>query len=210
LRKVRPTLSAPEADQLDMNLPVRVTRFTKREDAESAVKTLGVGGAKAQFEVVPIGPDIARGWGKRRSVAEDYLFDSPALPGVVRIGPDLANIGIRQPDISWHLRHLYAPKSEVKDSTMPSYPFLFEKRKVGRTPSPDALVLSGETGEKLKGYEIVPTADGKALASYLVSLRSDVPLYVSPISVAAAAPPAGDTNTPAAAFNAATNAPASK
>ena len=209
LRKVKPALSAPEAEQFLNRIPLEVARFTKREDAEAAVKTLSVGGAKAQFLIVPVGPDMARGWGKRRNVAEDYLFDSPTLLGAVRIGPDLANIGARQPDINWHLRHLYAPKSEVKGSTMPSYSYLFEKRKVGRERSPEALALPGELAEKFKGYEILPTAEGKALAAYLVSLRSDAPLFISPISVASAPPAAGTTNAPPAPSGP-TNAPASK
>jgi len=209
LRKVKTGVSAPEAEQLLERLPLDVARFTNREDAEAAVKTLGVGGTKAHFLVVPVGPDMARGWGKRRSVAEDYLFDAPALPGGVRIGPDLANIGVRQPDINWHLRHLYAPRSEVKGSTMPSYPYLFEKRRAGREASPDALALTGKLAAE-KGYEIVPTAEGKALAAYLVSLRSEAPLFISPISVASAAPAGGDTNAPAGGAGAATNAPATK
>jgi cytochrome c oxidase cbb3-type subunit 2 len=209
LRKVKPVLSAPDAEQLLSRIPVEIARFHSRDEAEAAVKTLSIGGAKAQFLIVPVGPDIARGWGKRRNVAEDYLFDSPTLLGSVRIGPDLANIGVRQPDINWHLRHLYAPKAEVKGSTMPSYPYLFEKRKAGRQPSPEALALPAEFAEKMKGYEIFPTPDAKALAAYLVSLRSDAPLFISPISVASAAPVEGATNAPAAA-GAATNAPASK
>jgi cytochrome c oxidase cbb3-type subunit 2 len=209
LRKVKPALSAPDAEQLLSRIPVEVARFHSRDEADAAVKTLSIGGAKAQFLIVPVGPDIARGWGRRRNVAEDYLFDSPTLLGSVRIGPDLANIGVRQPDINWHLRHLYVPKAEVKGSTMPSYPYLFEKRKAGRQPSPEALALPAEFAEKMKGYEIFPTADAKALAAYLVSLRSDAPLFISPISVASAAPVEGATNAPAAA-GAATNAPASK
>src|SRR4026209_1868625 len=38
------------------------------------------------------GTDVARGWGIRRTVAQDYLHDRPALIGSLRIGPDLANI----------------------------------------------------------------------------------------------------------------------
>lgn len=64
--------------------------------------------------------------------------------------------------------------------------------------------------EKLKGYEIFPKADAKALAAYLVSLRSDAPLFISPMSVASAAPVDGTTNSPAANAGATTNAPASK
>jgi cbb3-type cytochrome oxidase cytochrome c subunit len=209
VRKVKPVLAAVEADQLLNKIPMEVARFAKREDAEAAVKILSVGGAKAQFLIVPVGHDISRGWGKRRNVAEDYLFDSPTLLGSVRIGPDLANIGVRQPDINWHLRHLYAPKAEVKGSTMPSYPYLFEKRKTGRYPSPEALGFAGESAVE-KGYEIVPTSDAKALAAYLVSLRSDAPLFISPISVASVAPAGAATNAPVASGSAATNAPVSK
>jgi cytochrome c oxidase cbb3-type subunit 2 len=43
------------------------------------------------------GADIARNWGQRRSVARDYIFDRPHLMGTMRTGPDLANIGARQP-----------------------------------------------------------------------------------------------------------------
>ena len=65
------------------------------------------------------GPDIERGWGKRRSVAEDYLFDSPVMLGSRRVGPDLANVGIRQPDANWHLLHLYDPRLEVTGPPCP-------------------------------------------------------------------------------------------
>jgi cytochrome c oxidase cbb3-type subunit 2 len=37
--------------------------------------------------------DLERGWGMRRSVARDYIYENPPLLGSVRIGPDLANIG---------------------------------------------------------------------------------------------------------------------
>src|SRR5258708_685711 len=44
------------------------------------------------------GTDIARGWGDRRTVPRDYLYEHPLLLGSMRTGPDLANIGARQPD----------------------------------------------------------------------------------------------------------------
>ena len=47
-----------------------------------------------------------------------------------------------------------------------------------------------------EGYEIVPKPEAKALAAYLVSLRSDTPLYEAPLT------------PPPAAESAATNAPA--
>ena len=87
---------------------------------------------------------------------------------------------------------------------MPSYRFLFQKRKIERGSSPDALVLPNEPG-----YELVPTAQAKALTAYLLSLRADAPLFDAPFTVPAAATPAGTNAAAPAATNApATNAPA--
>jgi cytochrome c oxidase cbb3-type subunit 2 len=127
------------------------------------------------------------------------------MPGSLRAGPDLANVGIRQPDPHWHLRHLYAPKSQVSDSSMPSYRYLFEKRKVARAPSPDALALPGKWAAP-DGFEIVPKPEAQALAAYLVSLRADAPLFVAPFTPAAPAAVVS-TNSPADTAATATNAP---
>jgi cbb3-type cytochrome oxidase cytochrome c subunit len=151
-------------------------------------------GAKAEVRLTALGPDIERGWGQRRTVAQDYLFDYPVQLGSLRIGPDLANVGARRLDADWQLRHLYAPRSEVQDSTMPPYRFLFEKRKVGAKPSPDALQLSGDFAPP-KGYEIVPKPEAIALAAYLLSLRADAPLFEAPLTTASMSP--AETNTPA-------------
>src|SRR5437667_11579508 len=40
-----------------------------------------------------LGVDLSRGWGPRKTVAQDYMGDYPVLLGSQRIGPDLANIG---------------------------------------------------------------------------------------------------------------------
>ena len=70
-------------------------------------------------------PDFDRGWG-RATVAGDYAYDAPHLLGTMRTGPDLMNIGARQPSEQWHLGHLYQPRAYVPGSIMPSYPYLFE------------------------------------------------------------------------------------
>jgi cytochrome c oxidase cbb3-type subunit 2 len=188
-------------------LPKVFFRSSNRQAANAAAKTLNATSAKAQLWIVPVGPDITRGWGRRRSVAEDYLFDSPVMPGSQRVGPDLANVGARLPDANWQLRHLYAPRLEAKESTMPPYRFLFEKRPVGRRPSPEALTLVGDLAPG-PGYEIVPRPAAKALAAYLISLRADAPLFDAPLSVPAPAGPPASTNAPAAPAAASTNAPA--
>jgi cbb3-type cytochrome oxidase cytochrome c subunit len=182
------------------DLPKSVLSSVTRERANALVKALTDAGARAQLWIVPVGADIKRGWGKRRSVAEDFLFDSPVMLGSQRIGPDLANIGVRRPDPNWHLRHLFDPAHEVAGSTMPPYRFLFQKRRIQRAPSAEALILSGRSPAE-PGYEIVPTAEANALAAYLVSLRADASLFVAPLTMPA--PAAADTNAPAG-----TNAPA--
>lgn len=69
----------------------------------------------------------------------------------------------------WHHRHLYNPRSINFDSTMPSYRFLYEKRRIGAQPAADAVKLSGP-GAPEAGWEIVPTYDAQALVAYLTSL----------------------------------------
>lgn len=183
-------------------LPGPIRRGLDKDEADMIVRQLKSAGAKAEVHYVPVGPDIAWGWGARRTVARDYIYDNPVLLGSLRVGPDLANVGARLPDPDWHLRHLYAPRLEVKDSPMPPYRFLFEQKKIGRQPSPDALQLPAEFAPP-KGYEIVPRHEAKALVAYLVSLQSSTVLFETPMT----APTAPTTNsTPAAAS--ATNSPA--
>jgi cytochrome c oxidase cbb3-type subunit 2 len=155
-----------------------------KADADAAVGKLSAAGGKAEITINAIGPDIARGWGLRGSVAEDYLYDHPVQLGSLRAGPDLADEASRLPDANWQLVHLYAPRSLVEGSMMPPYRYLFEVRKIGRKPSPDALMLPPELAQA--GREIVPTPEAKELAAYLLSLRVDVPLPDAPVT-----PPGG-------------------
>jgi cytochrome c oxidase cbb3-type subunit 2 len=206
LLKVKPDLSEPRASQWLSSLPQPVLQGLQPAEADAAVKALNGAGAKAAVSVVPLGPDLARGWGKRRNVARDFLFDYPVVLGSQRIGSDLANLGARQPDAGWHLRHLYAPRLEVKGSAMPPYRFLFEKRKIQRSPSPDAMVLPPDLAPP-PGYEIVPKPEAGALVAYLLSLRADAPLFEAPLTVASAPAAPAATNAPAAPDLTAANAP---
>jgi cytochrome c oxidase cbb3-type subunit 2 len=122
-----------------------------------------------QVRPADAGSDIARGWGQRRTVPRDYLRDQVAVMGTMRTGPDLSNIGVRNPSDSWHLLHLYKPQLTSPGSTMAPFPFLFEKVKAGPQPRADALSLPAE--ERIPGYELIPTDDALALVAYLKSLR---------------------------------------
>lgn len=128
-----------------------------------------------------MGLDIARGWGTRRTVARDYLFDTPPFLGTARIGPDLANVGSpnwrdeakgspapEKRDAQWHLLHLYSPNVIVRDTNHPPYRYLFNKRKISGQRSGNALHLPA--GEVSEGMEVVPTAAAEALVGYLLSL----------------------------------------
>ena len=205
LLKVKPGATAVELEKLIAEpMPVTVRKDVTRSVADAAVEKLQPTGAKAEVKVIPTGLDLARGWGKRRSVAEDFLFDQPVMLGSQRIGPDLADVGSRQPSAERHLLHLYNPKIFEKKSVMPPYRFLFEKRKIGREPSPNALKFPAEFAPE-PDSEIVPSDQAKALAAYLVSLRADTVIFETPMTVAIAstnavptnAPPAGATNGPA-------------
>jgi cbb3-type cytochrome oxidase cytochrome c subunit len=163
-------------------------------DADAAndlLQHISAAGCKAEVQVVATGTDIARSWGMRRSVAEDFLWDDPVQLGDIRIGPDLADVGARLGNANWQLLHLYAPQSVVKGSVMPPFRFLFETRKITGAPSPDALQLPKELAPPA-GFEVVPTDDAKNLVAYLLSLRADVPLYDAPFTVLQAS-----TNSPA-------------
>ena len=182
---------------LSAGLPKTILHNVSIGNAKKAAKAVRDAGAESRVDVVPVGADIERGWGKRRSVAQDYIYDSPVMLGSQRVGPDLANVGARLPDAKWQLLHLYAPRTVVPDSVMPSYKFLFEQRKINGQPSPDALPLEGDYAPPA-GYEVVPRAEAKALVAYLLSLHAGAPLYEAPLSVASApAATAAATNSPA-------------
>jgi len=158
---------------------LKLTGLTK-EEADAASDKISAAGGKTEIHIITTGPDIARGWGMRQSVADDFLHDNPVQLGSLRAGPDLSNIGARA-DANWQLLHLYAPQSVVKGSTMPPFRYLFEVRKIGREPSPNALKLPPEFAPPA-GYEVVPKPEARELAAYLSSLRATVPLYDAPIS----------------------------
>lgn len=122
-----------------------------------------------------LGSDINHGWGARRSLAEDYLFEQPVMTGSVRIGPDLSNVGNKfdTNNVAGAYLRLYAPELITPKTVMPSYKFLFEKRKIGFFRSPDAVSLPDQVAPP-PGYEIVPTDEAKALVSYMMNLTRTV------------------------------------
>lgn len=90
------------------------------------------------------GADQKRSFGLRRTVSRDYIFDNPTMLGTSRTGPDLANIGTRNPSEAWHHTHMLNPRSANAWSIMPSFPFLYVREKVVGARSDKALSLGRE------------------------------------------------------------------
>ena len=104
----------------------------------------------------------------RGSVAGDYAFEVPPLLGTQRTGPDLANVGIRQPSEVWNLIHLYNPRAVVPTSVMPGYPWYFEHKDEAEegdvtVPIPD--------GFKPADQIVVAKPEAMQLVRYLQTLR---------------------------------------
>jgi cbb3-type cytochrome c oxidase subunit II len=119
--------------------------------------------------VRPLKQDLVFG---RPSIAGDYAYATPELLSDHRNGPDLSNIGARQPSVMWQYIHLWNPRAVVPDSIMPRYPWLFQVKKVAAkgdevVPLPPGFAPPGEV--------VVSTPDSWALVSYLESLKQ-VPL----------------------------------
>jgi cytochrome c oxidase cbb3-type subunit 2 len=124
--------------------------------------------------------DATQGFGKRASVARDFAYQPASFAGASRLGPDLTNVALRKKDSAWHHQHLLLPESVSPGSMMPSYAFLYEKKKMVGQPSAEALKLPS-TYPLQEGYEIVPTEDAKALVAYLLSLNQSYSLPESPL-----------------------------
>ena len=77
------------------------------------------------------------------SEAQDSAFDRPFQWGSRRIGPDLARVGGKYPDI-WHYRHLMDPRQISEGSIMPPYAFL-----------EDARIDADGTAAKMRGMRSV-------------------------------------------------------
>src|SRR5437899_1948944 len=106
---------------------------------------------------------------------------------------------------AWHHVHLYSPRSINLDSNMPSYRFLYEKRRIAGERSADALQLSGADAPP-EGWEVVPSYDAKCLVAYLMGLNQSHPL--KDVRSVSGAPVAGASSAAAAQSASLSPAPA--
>ncbi|MCQ6958359.1 cytochrome c [Mucilaginibacter aquariorum] len=121
--------------------------------------------------------DMDKMWGTRPSIAADYARNvrtdvwrnTANLMGSERTGPDLMNIGNRQPSEDWHLLHLYNPRSVVAQSIMPAYSWLFDVKEYA-FPEDVVVNVPDEFRQGVTG-KIIATKGALALVAYLKSFK---------------------------------------
>jgi cytochrome c oxidase cbb3-type subunit 2 len=113
-----------------------------------------------QVRRADLGNDIDRKWGTRQSWARDYIHQGRPQLGLVRVGPDLANVGTRVTSAADVYKLLYQGTA-----TMPAYSFLFNESPAGAQT--DAIAVG-----QVDGRQIVPTRRAMDLAAYILSLNS--------------------------------------
>lgn len=132
------------------------------------------------MRVLPLATDPAGGFRRRpeaalgaQSVPGDYVYDLPHLLGTARIGPDLLNIGARQPSRDWHLAHLYDPRSAVAQSIMPRFPWLFADK---TSTDPEDVMVAVPAPLRRPGVSVVATREALDLYEYLLGMNHTYPL----------------------------------
>jgi cytochrome c oxidase cbb3-type subunit 2 len=104
----------------------------------------------------------------RPSAPGDFAYQTPELLGSERTGPDLTNIGVRQPSAVWQYMHLYNPRSVVPQSIMPPFAWMFDvvdSAPTGVDPVPVPKPYAPAHGV------VIPTPRAVALVAYLASLK---------------------------------------
>ena len=104
----------------------------------------------------------------RPSAPGDFAYQTPELLGSERTGPDLTNVGERQPSTVWQYIHLYNPRAVVPQSIMPPFAWLFEV--LDQAP-PGMTAGAVADGHAPTHGVVVPTHDAQALIAYLLSLK---------------------------------------
>lgn len=174
--------------ELVANAKVAITEGEEQWSEIEVLVRLLKNKAGAQFKLQPVAsdwPDMQNGVALRQSVSRDFLFDAHAMPGVMRIGPDLSNVGGRLMDDNAAYAHLYNPQSTGKSSHMPPYRYLFHRKEIveGEALPSAAITVTKESNKQSvePGYAVTPTAKAKALLAFLKSLRTDSALPEAPL-----------------------------
>jgi cytochrome c oxidase cbb3-type subunit II len=104
----------------------------------------------------------------RPSAPGDFTYQTPELLGSERTGPDLTNVGQRQPSVIWQYIHLYNPRAVVPQSIMPAFDWMF--RVVDSAPHGVTPIALPKAYAPTHGV-VVPTRDAESLVGYLLALK---------------------------------------
>jgi cytochrome c oxidase cbb3-type subunit 2 len=104
----------------------------------------------------------------RPSAPGDFKYQTPELLGSERTGPDLTNIGARQPSSVWQYIHLYNPRAVVPESIMPSFNWMFDV--LAQAPDGATQVPLPARYAPAHGV-VIPTHQAEALIAYLAALK---------------------------------------
>jgi len=188
-------LEAAEISQADANgsnpvegLTAEVQSITEGTEQWADISTMvarleNEGGAAYSLKLVAkegAWPDVEHHKAGRQTVARDYLHNAHGLAGVMRLGPDLSNIGNTMGFDEEMLLRLYNPRLVNKKSAMPPYKFLFTSEPIaeGQPLPKDALKLGLKSVKP--GHAVFPTEKARALVAFLRSLRHE-PLPEAPL-----------------------------
>jgi cytochrome c oxidase cbb3-type subunit 2 len=177
----------PTAEVLeeDGSIPAGADLFPKdlpgiaKQGAEEYISLGCISCHTQQVRLTESGFDVERKWGKRPSVARDYILQDNVLLGNTRIGPDLANVGLRGFTDEWLHRHLFDPQATVPGSICPPSPFLFE---VKDEATSGTIEVHDDNSDHSSHHEsetsrhIFPTLRAQKIVSYLQSLGQNYEL----------------------------------
>ena len=143
-------------------------------------------------QVRPLDQDKVFG---RPSAPGDFAYQTPELLGSERTGPDLTNVGKRQPSVVWQYIHLYNPRAVVPQSIMPAFDWMFQV--VDSAPPGVTPVALPKVYAPTHGV-VVPRHDAQALVAYLLALKQP-PFPGGADESSASIRGAGPTGAPASA-----------
>lgn len=167
-------IPALENQKINQPLPRQLKELTQEEQAGKMIYIAN--GCVACHTQQVRNVEMDNVFGKRPSIPADYAINkrldlwrnTANLMGTERTGPDLTNVGERQPSVDWHLIHLYQPRAAVAQSIMPAYPYLFIERDF--LHKDDIEVKVPEKYVK-RNKKIVATKEALQLVAYLKSLK---------------------------------------
>ncbi|MGD8926252.1 MAG: cytochrome-c oxidase, cbb3-type subunit II [Thioalkalispiraceae bacterium] len=93
------------------------------------------------------------------SLAAESKYDHPFQWGSKRTGPDLARVGKKYSN-EWHVQHLIAPRSVVKESIMPNYYWLI-----------DTPLQYNDIAERMRALKVVGVPYSETQAEYEANVK---------------------------------------